>query len=184
MKEIAFRLAALALVLLLVVGSAWWAGVKQADEKWLKQQVQATRDAAAAIQRERERGEQSVHELSSQLAVQRDQYKWLEGKYLAYTREHPIVLTQSISHPTDPALTAGAVWLWNAALEPFDETDTNTCGTSAGTHPTCQTESEFTLSDAWNNHFENARICAENRARHQKLIDYVKQGQKTSGILD
>ncbi|MFO6418997.1 hypothetical protein ACLBKS_02200 [Hylemonella sp. W303a] len=177
MTEILFRLAALSLALILVAGSSWWAGVKQADGQWLRRQAKAAQDAAAAIQQERERGEKSAHELNTQLAEQRNQFKLLEGRYLAYTRSNPIVLAQNVGSAPDPAITAGAAWLWNEILEQHDELDISACGTSAGTDTTCQTESEFTLSDAWNNHFENARICTENRIRHQKLIDYIKQVQ-------
>ncbi|MGJ4748435.1 hypothetical protein ACQV5M_18895, partial [Leptospira sp. SA-E8] len=74
MKEYLFRLAALVLLLLMVVACAWWAGFEQADGRWQKRQTQAAHEAAAEMDRERERGEKAAHELRGELDAQRHQY--------------------------------------------------------------------------------------------------------------
>ncbi|MGJ4748461.1 hypothetical protein ACQV5M_19025, partial [Leptospira sp. SA-E8] len=83
----------------------------------------------------------------------------------------------SAGNAGSPVLTVGAVWLWNTALGSEGDDATSACGAVGAADRACDAESEFTLGDAWNNHLENARICAANRIQHQRLIDYIKRGQ-------
>ena len=48
------------------------------------------------------------------------------------------------------------------------------CGADDPESPACAAGSGFTVSDAWSNHTENAARCAEDRARYERLKDYLR----------
>ncbi len=63
--------------------------------------------------------------------------------------------------------------MWNSALNGRD-TNAGTCGLADQSESACAADSGISLEEAWDNQALNARICADDRVRHQKLIDYVK----------
>lgn len=76
-----------------------------------------------------------------------------------------------------PALTLAAVRMWNGSLTGADAA-AGSCGADGAAvdaDPACGQPSGLTLDDAWDNHAANARACALDRARHQALIDFLKQ---------
>ncbi len=77
-------------------------------------------------------------------------------------------------------LSLGAVWLWNSALAGADIPAGACRAATAASQPeaACAPSSGLTADDAWANHAANAQSCAEDRQRHQRLIDYL-QGRTT-----
>jgi hypothetical protein len=80
--------------------------------------------------------------------------------------------------PSDPdaELTLGAVWLWNAALTGQTDRAADSCrvdGATGQADPACAQPSGLDLDAAFANHAANAASCAADRARHQRLIDYL-----------
>lgn len=76
-----------------------------------------------------------------------------------------------------PALTLAAVRMWNGALTGQDAA-AGACGADAAASapdPACAQASGLDLDDAWDNHAANAKSCAIDRARHQALINFLKQ---------
>jgi hypothetical protein len=75
-------------------------------------------------------------------------------------------------------LTLGAVWLWNAALAGQADLAAAACRVDAATgqaDPACSQSSGLDLDAAFANHAANAASCAADRARHQRLIEYLKK---------
>ncbi|MDP3652451.1 MAG: hypothetical protein Q8R67_12285 [Rhodoferax sp.] len=70
------------------------------------------------------------------------------------------------------SLSAGAIWMWNSALAGTD-TPAGACGAADPTAPACSVDAGLGLEAAWANHVANAQTCAEDRLRHQRLIDFV-----------
>lgn len=69
-------------------------------------------------------------------------------------------------------LSVGAVWLWNSALVNRDA-PVGACGAADPTAAACAADAGIGLEAAWDNHAANARTCAQDRLRHQRLIDYI-----------
>jgi len=77
----------------------------------------------------------------------------------------------------EPRLNLAAVWLWNTALTGAADAPAGACRVDAATKQAsaaCAEDSGLDLSDAWANHTANARACADDRLRHQRLIDYLQ----------
>lgn len=72
-------------------------------------------------------------------------------------------------------LSAGAVWMWNSALTGTDS-PAGACGAADPTAPACALDAGLGLEAAWANHATNAKTCALDRLRHQRLIDFVTAG--------
>ncbi|TXT39215.1 MAG: hypothetical protein FD135_2365 [Comamonadaceae bacterium] len=70
-------------------------------------------------------------------------------------------------------LSLGAVWVWNSALTGADS-PIGGCGAADTTGQTCAADSGIGIEDAWQNHIENAKSCAVDRLRQQRLIDYIQ----------
>lgn len=78
-----------------------------------------------------------------------------------------------------PVLTLAAVRMWNGALTGLDA-PAGACGPAgaaegadAAAAEACAQGSGVTLEDAWDNHAANARACAADRQRYQRLIDFL-----------
>ena len=72
----------------------------------------------------------------------------------------------------DVSLSLGAVWLWNSALTGRD-TPAGACSAADTAAPACALDAGLGLEAAFANHAENARLCAQDRLHHQRLIDYI-----------
>ncbi|MBI2770006.1 MAG: hypothetical protein HYX47_10310 [Burkholderiales bacterium] len=77
----------------------------------------------------------------------------------------------------EPGLSLGAVWMWNSALASADK-PAGACGLADTSEGACAADSGITVEDAWDNQALNARLCAEDRIRHLRLIDYIKGAKK------
>lgn len=73
-------------------------------------------------------------------------------------------------------LSADAVRMWDSALagRPVPAGACGADGTPAGA---CATATAIELGDAWDNHTENAARCGIDRARHQRLIEFLQARQ-------
>ena len=76
------------------------------------------------------------------------------------------------------SLSAGAVWMWNSDLTGIDA-PVGACGAADPANPACAADAGVGIEAAWENHTENAQICASNRIRYQRLINYIAAAQGT-----
>ncbi len=216
MKDVLVRFITNTLLLVVVVACAWWAGHEHAKRKYESERADAALAAGRAIDREWERGDKAAQTLRVELTTQRGSYSQLEGVFREYKRTHALlagpaagvatgdalpagvagVLPAGETPPAssvarsgsggDPALTVGAVWLWNDALVPGHD-PAGSCSIAGATqvtgaaHACGDSPSGITLGEAWDNHLANAQICADNRLAHQRLIDYIQQAQGENG---
>lgn len=70
-------------------------------------------------------------------------------------------------------LSLGAVSLWNSALAGVD-VPAGACRLDDATEGACAAGAGLRLEDAWRNHALNAQLCAEDRARYERLIEFVR----------
>jgi hypothetical protein len=187
-------LEALILVLLAVsmVGFGYRWGAHATDNAYQAKEAKRLKDEAAAKTAESIRADKASGELQAQLLQQAITNDQLQGAFNAYKRVHPILFTPvavghvapaggpaapggSIELPAglQPVLTYGAVWMWNSALLGRDA-PAGACGLADTSAAACAADAGISLEDAWDNQALNARICAEDRTRHQRLIDFLK----------
>ena len=192
MTDLAIRwLVSLVLTLAVAAGS-YWAGDHNRNNAWLAKQATVASDALTEYQREVRRGGDAAADLSSQLRAQQTQYSTLEGKFHELRKRTPLVVATpdlacaglgiaplSEAHMgaqtsgDGPVLSNAAVWMWNTSLAGAN-LPAGACGTADPTDPACAAASGLTVGDAWENHTTNAKSCAEDRLRHQHLIDFLK----------
>jgi hypothetical protein len=191
--SLAYKLLALvAVVLALVTGGYRW-GAHATDNAWQAKEAKRLQDQAIARDAEQRRGEKASGELQAQLLQQSITNDQLQEAFNAYKRVHPILFTPVAVGSLAPAaggqtvppgsfvlparlvpvLTYGAVWMWNSALVGRDA-PAGACGLADTSEAACAADAGISLEDAWDNQALNARICAEDRTRHQKLIDFLK----------
>lgn len=203
MSAAARALIALVLLLLTAAGS-YWAGDHNRNNAWLADQAKAERDAHDEYQAEVERGNAAAGSFLEALADQEDRYAQLENTFEALRKRIPLLVPpgaapaaqaaaagpDSCVNPSgapaqvdgvavQPELSLGAVWMWNSALAGAD-VPSGACGADAATAEAgaaCAQGAGITLEDAWENHTLNARSCAADRLRHQRLIDYLADRQ-------
>lgn len=185
------------ILLLLAAGASFWAGDHQRNNAWLAKQAKADRDAHAKYEAEVERGNKAAGHFLTELGNQEDRYAKLENKFEALRKRIPLLVPPAVAPATQTAgagseprvdqapgsgmavrseLSLGAVWMWNSALAGA-EVPAGACGADAAAaeaSSACAQGAGITLDDAWDNHTVNARSCAADRLRHQRLIDYLK----------
>lgn len=76
----------------------------------------------------------------------------------------------------DVVLSLAAVSLWDSALAGHD-VSVGACRADDPASAACAAESGLALEHAWANHRRNAASCAEDRARHQALINHLQARQ-------
>jgi hypothetical protein len=76
-----------------------------------------------------------------------------------------------------PALTAGAVSLWNSALAGAF-VPTGACSLADPTSAACAVDTGTSLRDAWDNQAANAAACRGNSAQLAALIDYLRERER------
>lgn len=182
-------------------GTGYWVGDKNRNNAWLAKQAVAERKARQAFEAEVKRGQDAaLQSIAEQQALQKN-YSTLEGKFNELLARGPLVVvrraggagnagaaqTPALPGGAPPAqavapidadaaaglgLNFGAVWMWNSALTGAD-TPAGACGAADTAAPACALDSGISLDAAWANHIANAKTCAEDRLRHQRLIDFV-----------
>jgi hypothetical protein len=186
----------LALMIALLFGGYRW-GATTVDAAWQAKDAKRIAAAALASTAESIRADKASGALQAELlqhAIDNDQ---LQKAFNAYKRRSSILArrplgpaapaaaadqAQPASGQAQPAgngvaLSLGAVWMWNSALYQHDA-PAGACGLSDTSEAACAADAGISLEDAWDNQALNARICAEDRLRHQRLIDYIRGGQK------
>lgn len=177
----------------LLSGGYRW-GAFATDNTWKAKE--ADRLQAEADQREAEimRGEKASGAYQAELLQQAIAHDQLTEAFNAYKRRHPILARRKVgpqapaaaagqaAQPVQcepvpagdgPPLSLGAVWMWNSALNQAD-TPAGACGLADRSEEACAAEAGLTLDDAWDNQALNAKLCAQDRLRHQRLIDFIK----------
>lgn len=190
MKNLAAEFLIVLVIAIAAAGFGHQVGKRNADNAWKAKE--ADRLQAERLEREAEfrRGDKASGELQAQLLRQRITNDELAKAFNAYKRQHPILARRSVGPapaaggqapvatcdqvpPGDsPALSLGAVWMWNSALAGRD-VPAGACGLADTSEGACAADSGISLEEAWDNQALNARICAEDRIRHQRLIDYI-----------
>lgn len=79
-----------------------------------------------------------------------------------------------------PVLSADAVRLWDSATA-GRHVPAGACGPAGEPAAACAAATDITLEDAWANHAANAASCRADRAKHQRLIDFVLSRQGVPG---
>ena len=187
-----------------VFAAGYWRGDVARDNAWMAQNLQTERAAAKKYQAEVVRGDKAAGAYAVESQALQTQFIDLTEKFHALRKRIPLVAKSAARVPggdasfgragarsapppvqpaaagrddsvdAGPALTAGAVWMWNSALAGADQ-PAGACGALDPTAPACAVETSITLDEAWDNHGANAEICAGNRLAHQRLIDFLHQ---------
>jgi hypothetical protein len=191
--SVAIEALVLVLIAIAMVASGYRWGAHATDNAWQAKEAKRLQNEKTAHDAEQLRGEKASGALQAQLldeAITNDQ---LQGAFNAYKRKHPLLVAPARVGPVGPAageqaapigsfvlparlepvLTYGAVWMWNSALLGRDA-PAGACGLADTSEAACAADAGLSLEDAWDNQALNARICAEDRTRHQRLIDFLK----------
>lgn len=186
-------------LLLFGLGYAW--GDHNRDNAWRAKHADVVRAAHAKYQAEVKRGLDAAGNYLNDLRDQESRYVELEKKSSALRARVPLLVPPAaapgpaaagagseprVDSPATVApcinvaaraeLSLGAVRLWNSALA-GDDLPAGACGAAAATadaDAACAASAGIPLTDAWANHARNAQSCAEDRLRHQRLIDFLK----------
>lgn len=189
-------LALVALALGLIASGYYW-GSSAKDNQWQARQAKAASQAHENFRAEELRSFKASEALQVDLQQQAASYQQLEEAFHDYrnrkaplARSRVVPATQTTVNEAAPPgcivvppesepvqLTHGAVWMWNSALAGAD-TLSGTCGLADQSSEACSLEAGVTLEDAWDNHTTNAKACAVDRLRNQRLIDFVKGRQR------
>lgn len=206
MEALAIRFLVAVGIAAAVAFTSYRLGATHTDNAW--QAKERAREQAEASAREAEirRGEKASGALQAELLTLRTRDEELMEAFNEYARKRPLIVPApqpagapgcaaaaasepaaplrgvSVPDRAQPALTAGAVWLWNSALHGRDWPE-GACGSADPASPACDAAAGVSLEDAWRNQAVNARLCAEDRLRHQRLIDYIQNQPKTQGAL-
>jgi hypothetical protein len=183
------------LLALLMLAAAAFGGKHYADKVWEAKDAKRLQEERIAADSERLRAEKASGAFQAELLAQRIANDQLEGAFNAYKRARRPVLTRVAVGPSSPAsaphtdtactaapdvsagvdfhLTRGAVWMWNSSLLQRD-TPAGACGLADSSEESCAIDAGVGVDEALDNQSVNARICAEDRLRHQRLIDFIK----------
>lgn len=185
--------ALVALVLLLLTAAAgYWAGDHQRDNAWKAKEARVVRDALEKYQAEVQRGNEAAGHFLNQLGDQEARYEELENRFETLRKRVPLLVPAAAGEASAPAsqagaaappcinflarpqLSLGAVWMWNSALAGAD-VPAGACGADAASPDACAIGAGLTTADAWDNHTVNAKSCAADRLRYDRLIDYLEK---------
>jgi hypothetical protein len=190
-------LAALLLAIALVAGGYRW-GARATDNAWQAKEAQRLQAEADAREAEIRRGEKASGAFQAELQQLQITNDGLTKAFNDYKKRNPILARRTVfaapaapaagvqappavcdsgAAGTDPGITLGAVWMWNSALAGRD-TPAGACGLADSSEGACAADSGVSLEDAWDNQAFNAKLCAEDRLRHRRLIDYLKGSNK------
>jgi hypothetical protein len=195
-------LALLILGLALLAGGYRW-GSTAADNQHAATQLKKERAAATQFQQEVQRGQTASLVHQAEARELNASYSQLQEVFNDYKKRYPLLVRRAATPGTavapattatpgatgcinlvavpdtaadaDTQLSAGAVWMWNSALTGANA-PLGACSLADQSEPACAVEAGVTLADAWANHAENARLCAQDRLAHQHLIDYIIKG--------
>lgn len=186
------------------LGAAFYAGALHERAALQAAETQKVRDAHEKYQAEVQRGQEAAEHYIDDLSDRENRYAELEKKFSALRARVPLVVPApaapgpqatgagpqpdlaapapagpGINVVIRPELSLGAVWMWNSALAGAD-VPAGACGADAQTVEACAAGSGLTTADAWDNHTANAKSCAADRLRLERLIDYLERRQPAS----
>jgi type II secretory pathway pseudopilin PulG len=189
-----------ALEVLLLVGLAgaialgsYATGSKHKDNEWKAKEATRLKSEAMAREAEIKRGDKASGQLQAELlglAISNEQltkaFNDLQKRNQILARR-PVAPAPSTAAATagaapigiavtvgaEPSISHGAVWMWNSALAGRD-VPSGSCGLADATEESCAADSGIALDQAWANQALNAKLCAEDRLRYRRLIDFVK----------
>lgn len=206
MNDLLIRALAVLAIVVGLFGGGYLIGHNAATSAAQTKAIRAEREARQRYDLEVKRGDQAVADLIKERAARDLRFNELQGAFNAVKKRTPILVAhpaagcrdlgavaaapgggaadpklgpghRAAPDPGDPGhLTAGAVWMWNSALAGADH-PAGACGLADTSEGACAADAGVTLDEAWDNHTLNARLCAEDRLNHQRLIDYLKERQ-------
>ena len=172
-------------------GAGFWAGDYNRNNVWIAKQAEVQRKAQLDYQAEVKRGNEAASQAILDAQVLQNEYADLEGRFNELRARVPLVVyktkpvTESgavlaAGNPVEAgasanapvSLSLGALWMWNSALIGYDTT-ADSCGASDTSGPACAADSGVGIEAAWSNQEINAKSCAIDRLRHQKLINFL-----------
>jgi hypothetical protein len=200
----AARLLALALAVAALVAGGYRWGASATANRFQADSNRAAIKAQERFDAELLRGQAAVASLTTERQVFAASYTHLQEQFHELSKRIPLVTRRAVpvacrvdlaagavASPAEPqgagaadvqrgvdVLSAGALWMWNSALAGTDQ-PAGACGAADTSEAACAPASAITLDDAWRNHETNARLCAEDRLNHQRLIDFIN-GQTTA----
>lgn len=169
-----------------LIGGGYMAGLNAATAAAQAEAVKAERTAKAKYDKEVQRGDKATADLIAERAAYTTRFNELQGAFNDVRKRIPLVARARCpaepaavgvgAVPDDVGLSRAAVWMWNSALAGADQ-PVGACGAADTSEAACAADAGTTLTDAWANQAVNARLCAEDRLNHQRLIDYLKGRQ-------
>ncbi len=198
-------LAVLLMAIALVGGGYLWGG-HATDNAWQAKQAKADREQSARYQAEVERADTAVASYLQDHRQQEDRYEDLDAAFRSYRQRFSLAARPRVVQPAAaaaagagspadgppggsvellvldvPAVSLGAVWMWNSALAGRD-VPAGACDAAAAAGgaeaAACSEDAGLTFDDAWANHTINARSCARDRQRLGHLIEFLKDREK------
>lgn len=201
----AYAALALAAIAALLLGGAFMWGGHVKNNAWLAKQAKAQQAQADKYQAETLRADRAAAAYLTEHRDQEERYEALNDQFKAFRKRLPLVAATRLAaapapaaapaaradHPAEaprrielpdpgPALSLGAVWMWNSALAGRDVA-AGACDAAAaagGAEAACTQDAGVDLQDAWDNHTENARSCARDREKLRHLINYLQGGPR------
>lgn len=169
-----------------LIGGGYWAGHSVATADAQDKAITAERAARKKYDEAVKKGEQAEADLIAERTANASRFNELQGAFNDVRKRIPLVARAACpvvpaavgvgEPPDDPSLSRGAVWMWNSALAGADQ-PAGACGAADTSEAACAAAAGITLGAAWDNQAVNARLCAEDRLNHQRLIDFLKGRQ-------
>jgi hypothetical protein len=195
----AARLLALALAVAALVAGGYRWGASATANRFQADSNRAAIKAQERFDAELLRGQAAVASLTTERQVFAASYTHLQEQFHELSKRIPLVTRRAVpvacrvdlaagavASPAEPqgagaadvqrgvdVLSAGALWMWNSALAGTDQ-PAGACGAADTSEKACAADAGVTLDQAWRNHELNARLCAEDRLNHQRLIDFIR----------
>jgi hypothetical protein len=190
-SALAVRWLAGLLLTLFLAASSYWAGDHNRNNAWLAKEAKTESDAHQKYVTEVLRGGAAASSYITAHQAMQTQFDQLTEKFNGLRKRVPLVVGVSsngctiprgagVSKPdaqgtdvvADSVLSAAAVWMWNSALTGTNQ-PSGACGADDTSTASCAAATSITVDDAWANHTSNAKLCAEDRLAHQRLIDFL-----------
>lgn len=189
--SLAARALALLLVGLALVAGGYRTGVHTTDNAWKARQADAERAASTKFIRDVEKGIEATTKANAEKQAIKDRHDDLDRRYKLLRKTIPLVVAPPPAEPGDepppdahqpvpvgPELSVGAVWMWNSALVGHADVPPHSCGTVGAdgrADPACAAGAGIVLDEAWDNHAENAKRATRNKARGERLMNFLRE---------
>lgn len=188
------RALALLLMGLALVAGGYRTGVHATNNTWKARQADADRAASTKFIRDVEKGIKAATDAAAEKNALKERHDDLDRRYKRLRKTVPLVVASppaadecpaDIEAPQErgpvragPELSVGALWMWNSALAGHADVPPHSCGTDGadgGADPACAAGAGVVLDEAWDNHAENAKRATRNKARGERLMNFLRQ---------